>query len=214
MATINNGESGASVRTKLNDDMALMDARTTVGYNVLTLANPSAIRFLRINADNSVTARTAAELITDLGIVLDTTVRPSGDITTTANTAQNITGMSFAVEANSTYFIRGYIRIGCNNTGGVKFALTVPAASSLSVNFQGSTTNNTTFGTFNAIASGTLTASPFCTENQTNRGVVVNGTIVTGANAGTVQFQFASNTATQTSTIFLEGTCIFAKKIA
>ena len=41
---------------------------TTVGRALATLANPSAVRFIRINADNTVTARTAAEMRTDLGL--------------------------------------------------------------------------------------------------------------------------------------------------
>ena len=41
---------------------------TTVGNALATLPNPSAVRFLRINADNSVTARTAAEMVSDLGL--------------------------------------------------------------------------------------------------------------------------------------------------
>jgi hypothetical protein len=46
---------------------------TTVGQNIAKLANPSAVRFLRINADNTVTARTAAEMVTDLGITTSST---------------------------------------------------------------------------------------------------------------------------------------------
>ncbi|MCK9543446.1 MAG: phage tail repeat domain-containing protein, partial [Novosphingobium sp.] len=41
---------------------------TTVGSNLFTLTNPSAVRFLRINADNTVSSRTAAELKTDLSL--------------------------------------------------------------------------------------------------------------------------------------------------
>lgn len=41
---------------------------TTVGKAILNLANPSAIRFLRINADNTVTARSDSEMRTDLGL--------------------------------------------------------------------------------------------------------------------------------------------------
>ena len=40
---------------------------TTVGIAIANLANPSAVRFIRINADNTVTARTAAEMLSDLG---------------------------------------------------------------------------------------------------------------------------------------------------
>lgn len=41
---------------------------STVGYNLTTLTDPSAVRFLRINSDNTVTARTAAEMVSDLGL--------------------------------------------------------------------------------------------------------------------------------------------------
>lgn len=40
---------------------------TTVGLSIGRLANPSAVRFLRINADNTVTARSDSEMRTDLG---------------------------------------------------------------------------------------------------------------------------------------------------
>lgn len=41
---------------------------TTVGANLFTLANPGAIRFLRVDAANTVTARSAADFATDLGL--------------------------------------------------------------------------------------------------------------------------------------------------
>jgi hypothetical protein len=46
---------------------------TTVGTNLATLPNPSAVRYLRINNDNTVTARTAAEMVSDLGITTSST---------------------------------------------------------------------------------------------------------------------------------------------
>lgn len=41
---------------------------TTVGLNLLNLANPSSVTFIRVNADNSVSTRSAAELKTDLSL--------------------------------------------------------------------------------------------------------------------------------------------------
>lgn len=41
---------------------------TTVGANLFTLTDPSAITFLRVNADNTVTARSATNFRTDLGL--------------------------------------------------------------------------------------------------------------------------------------------------
>lgn len=42
---------------------------TTVGYNFLTLPNPSAVTFPRIDASNTVTPRTAAQMVSDIGAV-------------------------------------------------------------------------------------------------------------------------------------------------
>jgi hypothetical protein len=58
---------------------------TTVGGNLAALANPSAIRFIRINADNSVTARTAAEMLSDIG------AQAAGSYLTSANIVGTIT---------------------------------------------------------------------------------------------------------------------------
>lgn len=57
----------ATVGTSWNITQANITGQTTVGMNLLTLANPGAISFLRINADNSVTARSAANLLSDIG---------------------------------------------------------------------------------------------------------------------------------------------------
>lgn len=53
------GANPADARTNLG--------ATTVGANIFTLANPSAIRFLRVNADNTVSALTAADFLTATG---------------------------------------------------------------------------------------------------------------------------------------------------
>ena len=42
---------------------------TTLGSKIFTLTNPSAVTFIRINADNSVTARSQANMQTDLALV-------------------------------------------------------------------------------------------------------------------------------------------------
>ena len=62
-------ETISTIKTKLGT--------TTVGENLNILANPSAIRFLRINADNTVTALSAADMRTALGVI-DTYVIGSG----------------------------------------------------------------------------------------------------------------------------------------
>ncbi len=48
---------------------------STVGIAVFKLGNPAAVTFLRINADNTVTARSAADLKTDLALTISTDVQ-------------------------------------------------------------------------------------------------------------------------------------------
>lgn len=72
---------------------------TTIGEALFALTNPSAIRFLRINADNSASARTAAEMVGDLGAmpaftrdVKRTTGTQANSTTTLADITQLTTG--------------------------------------------------------------------------------------------------------------------------
>ena len=63
VALVNGGTAGtnaASARTSLG--------ATTVGGNIFTLANPDEIRFLRLNANSSVSALTAADFRTAIGV--------------------------------------------------------------------------------------------------------------------------------------------------
>lgn len=72
-----------------------LSTRTTVGNSFYTLANPSAITFPRINADNTVTARTAAQVLSDIGAAPatgSTAYLPINNPTATGTlTAPNIT---------------------------------------------------------------------------------------------------------------------------
>ena len=61
---IADGGTGASTESGARTNLGA----TTVGSNIFTLTNPSAITFIRINADNSVTSRSASELKTDLSL--------------------------------------------------------------------------------------------------------------------------------------------------
>lgn len=138
---------------------------------------------------------------------------PTGDQTTTINTSTAITGLSFAAAANSMYEFNGFMRIGCNNTGGVKIDVTLPASATVGIVVNGTTTANT-IAVMNAIvSSATLTTTAFCQENNANRWLRVSGTITTAGTAGTVTVGFASGTSTQTSTVFKEGSVITIVKL-
>ena len=76
---------------------------TTVGNNLFTLANPSAVRWIRINADNTVTTRTAAETLSDIG------AQAAGTYLITSNNLSDITNAATARNnlglGNGTYAI-------------------------------------------------------------------------------------------------------------
>ena len=54
-------------KTFQTHNAASISDSTTVGQSLVKLANPSAIRYIRINSDNTVTAITAATLLSELG---------------------------------------------------------------------------------------------------------------------------------------------------
>lgn len=122
--------------------------------------------------------------------------------TTTLATAANITGLAHDVEANSTYAVEGYYVISCSGTGGVKFTQTTPASSIMDFTYDGISGTAATSLKIRSSASGTLTTTAHNTAIITS-GVIIRGFLRTGASAGTLQFQFASGTATQTSTVSL-----------
>lgn len=113
---------------------------TTVGTNLATLPNPSAIRYLRVNADNTVTALSITSLKSDLGInsvVLGTNFSNVG----TAN-YEDVTGLSFPVTANKVYKWRA--TLGYTNTANIQFSLDGPAV---------------TFNRYRFTSAGTTTAN-------------------------------------------------------
>lgn len=139
----------------------------------------------------------------------------TGNQTTTNATATSITDLVTATLAiNSRYYFDGVISVGCNNTGGVKFAIVIPTGASMAINFFGASTAATAFLETFVSASGTLTGTAHVRINGSQFLIHVQGEIATAGTAGTAQFQFASGTAGQTSTIFQIGTNINIYKIA
>lgn len=65
---IANGGTGATTASGARTNIGA----TTVGSNIFTLANPSAITFVRVNADNTVTARTPLQMAADIGYTTNT----------------------------------------------------------------------------------------------------------------------------------------------
>ena len=99
---------------------------TTVGTNLATLPNPSDIRYLRINADNTVSALTLAQLKTDLSLGSDISVVLGSNVTNVGTTFEDVTGLSFAVTAGKTYKWRATISFALVS-GTIMFSSNGPA---------------------------------------------------------------------------------------
>jgi hypothetical protein len=136
----------------------------------------------------------------------------TGDQSKTATgtpTIANITGLSVTTSANKRYAFEGFMRVGCSATGGIKFAVTAPAGSTVNFGFMGPANPNVSNGTQQFIsASATLTTVALANANSSLGIVKVYGEVSTGATTGTINFGFDSATNGQTSTIYQNGTNI------
>jgi hypothetical protein len=137
-----------------------------------------------------------------------------GDQTSTSSTAADITEMvTPSLTANKRYHFEGVITVGCNNTGGVKFAIVIPTGATVNYFINTRTTSATAPLVQTILASATLNANAFCTSNNSQVQVLVSGEVSLSSTAGTIQFQFASGTNTQTSTIYQLGTMVTVRQM-
>lgn len=83
---------------------------TTVGSNLFTLTNPSAITYPRINADNTVTARTMAQSRTDLALhPVTITAITGGSQATTSTSLADVTGSTITFPDTGWYEFEYFI---------------------------------------------------------------------------------------------------------
>jgi len=170
---------------------------TTVGTALATLTNPSAISYLRINANNSVTALTLAQLKSELGIanqISYVTLTSDVNITASNTNLADITGLSFPIVSGSSYRFRAELQMQTSASAtGCKFAVnansTVGSIVYRTTNVSGLQTGITTWGAF-ALDSATTTTGAVTTQQY----VTIEGLIVANAN-GTVIMRFGKSVA-------------------
>lgn len=197
---------------------------TTVGTNLVTLPNPNAITFLRVNADNSVTARTPAQVVSDLGIASSLILGRDFTGVTVSNTTTNTIAFSVEIPANTLQasdFIEFITQLNTNTPNGTATTYRVYINSSLSLTgaIQIATWNNTV-GTGNtgfmrniyitAVgASGNLRISPTSANNATS---YINGSLnasnITINTTASIFIILAIQMGNNTSTASTQGTII------
>ena len=112
---------------------------TTVGTNLATLPNPSAVRYLRINADNTVSALSASQLISDLSIINNIQLLKDFSIYSVVNTSTNTLFQTYAIAANSLA-VSDFIEIFAHfNTTQASGTLTYRLYINTSANLTGAT---------------------------------------------------------------------------
>jgi hypothetical protein len=180
---------------------AITDA-TTVGQNLVKLANPGAIRFLRVNSNNTVSALTDSEMRTAIGAGTG-----NGTVTSVGGTG-NVSGITLSGTVTSS----GNLTLG--GTLSVNLGTSVTGTLAIANGGTGATTaaqarTNLGAGTVTSVASGTgLTGGPITGSgtlslagqalnlfNQTTTGffvrtgagsIVARSIAVTGSNAVTI----------------------------
>ena len=176
-------------------------AATTVGGNLITLPNPSAITYAQINADNSITALSALQLREAIGIRWAQVT--GSNYTTTSATESVVTGLSLSVEANAKYRGTAVIMCGCSGTGGLRIGFNFPTGATCNAGITANTSGSTaqqhqTTG----FVSGTAFGANFNTQASASGYISIDFYVETGANAGNVEIIARSGTAPQTSTVY------------
>lgn len=169
-------------------------------------ANWTSIESALGNPDNDLTLKNVASTSTFLfttmptGLGMPVLGRLTADATKNANTTfGDLTGLSFSVAANTTYTFEVRLKVIGNTTANAKFTFTGPAAPT-AVIFGGisgitpTATNNTAENTF-----GNAVKLNLAGTNNTEMWLVIGGIVRNGANAGTVQTQYAQLTSDATN---------------
>jgi hypothetical protein len=172
---------------------------TTIGLAYARLTNPSAVTFPRQNADNTVTSRTAAELLADLGLG-PTLLSVAGPLSTTSASLANVTGAVFNSVPVGMLEVQFMIDYDASaTTVGAYFSIDGTATQNyLGVNvlYNTSTGDNPSRSSVAFNSGGTATSSRATTGNVATVNVRINVTVT-----GTIQLRFATEAAGNAITI-------------
>ena len=125
--------------------------------------------------------------------------RVTADRTTTSASFADITDAAIAIGISETWSFEAYLTVGCNNTGGGQWTVTVPSGATLRVMLQGNTTSATAWTSIAITTSGANTVT-MCAANAQGRQCLIRGVVVNSTTAGNIQIRHRAITAGQTVT--------------
>jgi hypothetical protein len=164
----------------LSTPVSTINDSTTVGQNLVKLTNPSAIRFLRINADNTITSLSDSDFRTAIGAGTSSTV---GTVTSVAALTLGTTG----TDVGSTV---------ANGTTTPVITLNIPTASAANrgalssadwttFNNKSPSVGSTNITTLGTITTGTWSASNIAVDKGgTGQNSYTNGQLLIGNTTG------------------------------
>ena len=183
--TDNPGGSQSSVGSSWQVEEANLPGITTVGNNFLTLADPGAVTFPKINADNSVNTRTPAELRSDIGLgALTVSGTSAATLTVTGTTAITLptTGTLATLadaEALTNKTINGLTITTCTGTLTIGNSKTLAASNSLTL--AGTDGSSVAFGSGGTVAYTANKLSVFAATTSAELAGVISDETGSGA---------------------------------
>jgi len=161
---------------------------TTVGTSLATLANPSAIRYIRINADNTASAISLATLKTELGLLR-------------------------GVQTSNLTSARLVVSSGFVSTTGFNLLFTFPSGSTMNVGQISSAAVGGQFMQWQAVTSGAALTNRLNQANNQTGLATIEIFISTAGTSGNLTPAFVTSANGSTATVYGNATFIQLEKI-
>jgi hypothetical protein len=126
------------------------------------------------------------------------------NFTTTLDTLQD-TNIVFPIEPSEEWQFKFFLQHGCNGTGGLKYAISLPAGATIRAVIKSITSGNTAY-TSQIISSTAEIAINLNTVASQGGWAEIIGYVINSATAGAVRLQMRAITAGQTVTLYREST--------